>query len=47
MKKILFVNACMRGAEQSRTWKLCQSFLKCVPGALAGGGDPRAGSDRL
>ena len=27
MKRILFVNACMRGAEQSRTWRLCQAFL--------------------
>ena len=25
--KILFVNACMRGPEHSRTWKLCQAFL--------------------
>ena len=32
MKKILFVNACMRGAEQSRTWKLCQSFLNACRG---------------
>ena len=28
MKKILFVNACMRGPERSRTWKLCQAFLE-------------------
>ena len=27
MKRILFVNVCMRGAEQSRTWRLCQAFL--------------------
>lgn len=27
MEKILFVNACMRGPERSRTWKLCRSFL--------------------
>lgn len=28
VKQILFVNACMRGPERSRTWKLCQTFLK-------------------
>ena len=28
VKQILFVNACMRGREQSRTWKLCQAFLE-------------------
>lgn len=28
VKQILFVNACMRGPERSRTWKLCQAFLK-------------------
>ena len=28
MKRILFVNVCMRGPEQSRTWKLCQTFLR-------------------
>ncbi len=27
VKQILFVNACMRGPERSRTWKLCQTFL--------------------
>ena len=27
MKQILFVNACMRGPEQSRTWRLSQAFL--------------------
>ena len=27
VKQILFVNACMRGPERSRTWKLCQAFL--------------------
>ncbi len=27
VNKILFVNACMRGPERSRTWKLCQTFL--------------------
>ena len=27
MKRILFVNACMRGPEQSRTWRLCRTFL--------------------
>ena len=27
VKKILFVNACMRGPERSRTWRLCQTFL--------------------
>lgn len=27
MEKILFVNACMRGPERSRTWKLCRAFL--------------------
>ena len=25
---ILFVNACMRGPERSRTWRLCQAFLE-------------------
>ena len=28
VKQILFVNACMRGPERSRTWKLCQTFLE-------------------
>ena len=28
VNKILFVNACMRGPERSRTWRLCQTFLK-------------------
>ena len=28
MEKILFINACMRGKEISRTYKLCQIFLK-------------------
>ncbi len=28
VKQILFVNACIRGREQSRTWKLCQAFLE-------------------
>ena len=28
MEKILFVNACMRGLEVSRTHKLCRVFLK-------------------
>ena len=28
VKQILFVNACMRGPERSRTWKLCRSFLE-------------------
>jgi len=28
MEKILFVNACMRGSEISRTHKLCRSYLK-------------------
>lgn len=28
VKQILFVNACMRGPECSRTWKLCQTFLE-------------------
>ncbi len=27
MKRILFINACMRGREQSRTDSLCRSFL--------------------
>ena len=27
MNRILFVNACMRGPEQSRTWRLCRTFL--------------------
>ena len=27
MKQILFVTACMRGPEQSRTWRLSQAFL--------------------
>lgn len=27
MKQLLFINACMRGAEQSRTEGLCRSFL--------------------
>ena len=27
MKRLLFVNACMRGAEKSRTEGLCRSFL--------------------
>ena len=27
VKQILFVNACMRGPERSRTRKLCQTFL--------------------
>ena len=28
VNKILFVNACMRGPERSRTWRLCQAFLE-------------------
>lgn len=27
MKQLLWINACMRGAEQSRTYLLCQEFL--------------------
>lgn len=27
MKKVLFVNCCIRG-EESRTWELCQDYLK-------------------
>ena len=27
MKRILFVDACMRGPEQSRAWRLCRTFL--------------------
>ena len=28
MKEILFVNACLRGKEKSRTWLLSQAFLE-------------------
>ena len=28
MKTILFINACMRGEEVSRTWRLAQAFLE-------------------
>ena len=28
MKRLLWINACMRGAEQSRTYALCKSFLE-------------------
>lgn len=28
MKQVLFVNACMRGRELSRTWQLCHAFLQ-------------------
>ena len=27
IEHILFVNACMRGREESRTWQLSQAFL--------------------
>lgn len=28
METILWINACMRGPEQSRTWRLCRTFLE-------------------
>ena len=28
MKRLLWINACMRGPEQSRTYALCKSFLE-------------------
>lgn len=46
MKQILFVNACMRGPEQSRTWRLSQAFLAAA-GPLAGGSGQGAGPDGL
>lgn len=47
MKQILFVNACMRGPEQSRTWRLSQAFLGGPAGPAAGGSGQGAGPDGL
>ena len=32
IQHILFVNACMRGREESRTWLLSQAFLEACKG---------------
>ena len=28
MERLLFLDACVRGPELSRTWRLCQRFLE-------------------